>query len=190
MNKRRGRGDVCSWESGPSLTGPLRKLLNNPRTLLERYVSEGMTVADIGAGMGFFTLPIAELVGAGGTVIAIDLQPEMLAGLEKNAEAAGVTNIITHHCAQNTLDIEQWNGSVDLALAYWMLHEVPDPERLIREVSAALTDTGVFIFVEPIIHVSQAKFQESLKTITELGFRVIDRPKVSISRAAILQKAG
>ena len=183
------RHDVCPWQRGSHLSGPMRKLFNNPRRLLERYVTRGMTVADIGSGMGFLTLPLVSMVGESGKVIAIDLQPEMLAGLKERAEKAGVSNIVLHNCAQDALGIEQWSGTVDFALIYWMLHEVPDPERLIREVHAALTPEGRLLFVEPTMHVTETQFRDSLDKIAACGFKLIERPKVSISRAAILQKA-
>jgi len=186
MNERH---DVCPWQHGSHLAGPVRKLFNNPRRLLERYVTCGMTVADIGSGMGFLTLPLAGMVGEGGQVIAIDLQPEMLEGLKARAQKAGVTNIVAQPCARDSLGIEQYRGAVDVALIYWMLHEVPDPDRLIREVHDALAPEGKLLFVEPNGHVSEDKFQASLKMITTQGFTLVERPKVSISRAAVLQKS-
>ncbi|MCL2654764.1 MAG: class I SAM-dependent methyltransferase [Coriobacteriia bacterium] len=182
------RHDVCPWQHGSHLAGPVRKLFNNPRRLLERYVVSGMTVADIGSGMGFLTLPLADMVGEDGQVIAVDLQPEMLEGLKARAQKAGVTNIVLHQCARDSLGIEQYSGSVGVALIYWMLHEVGDPERLIQEVHEALAPEGKLLFVEPNGHVSEEKFQDSLEMIIAQGFTLVERPKVSISRAAVLQK--
>jgi len=179
---------VFPWQRGSHLTGQVRKHVNNPQPLLQHYISEGMTILDVGCGMGFLTLIASDLTGASGTVIAVDLQPEMLAGLKKNAEKAHKTNITFHQCAKDALGIEQWNESIDLALVYWMLHEVPNPERLIREIYAALADKGMLLFVEPARRVSKDAFQSSLDMIVECGFSIVDLPKVSISHAAVLQK--
>src|SRR5689334_13654635 len=81
---------VCPWWIGYILASPLRRLMNSPRQVLDPYVRDGMTVLEPGPGMGFFTLEIARRVGATGRVIAVDIQPRMLAGLEKRAAKAGL----------------------------------------------------------------------------------------------------
>jgi ubiquinone/menaquinone biosynthesis C-methylase UbiE len=147
-----------------------------------------MTAMDVGSGMGFFTIPMSVIVGDEGNVIAVDLQPEMIAGLQKRAEKKERYNITTHVCDVSSLKVQQWNGAVDFALIFWMLHEVPDAERLITEIHAVLTGNGRILFVEPALHVDKNKFERSLEMIKNNGFALIDEPKVSISRAAVLQK--
>ena len=181
----------CPWQAGPILTASIRKLLHNPERILSPYVAEGKTAMDIGCGMGFFTLPMSRIVGKNGTVIAVDLQPKMLEGLKKNAdrEYAGETeenNITLHQCAFDSLQVGKWNGTVDFALIFWMLHEVPDSESLIRELHAVLSPKGRLLFVEPMMHVSDAKFQNSLNIMMESGFMAIYTPKITMSRAALL----
>ena len=176
---------VCPWRAGPILTSSIRKLAHNPERILSPYVSEGMTAMDIGCGMGFFTLPMSGMVGKNGRVIAVDLQPEMLEGLKKNAVKAGTDNITAHHCAQNSLRIEQWKGTVDFVSVFYMLHEVPDPERLISELRTVMSTKGKLLFVEPVVHVSAAKFQNSLRMITARGFSAVETPKITFSRAVL-----
>ena len=176
---------VCPWRAGPILTASIRKLFHDPRQILSSCLSEGMTAMDIGCGMGYFTLPMARIVGGGGHVVAVDLQPEMLEGLKRNAAGAGAANITPHQCAMDSLNIGQWNNKVDFALVFWMLHEVPDAKRLINEVAGAMTAQGKLLFVEPVMHVSGAAFRASKKMITESGFTVIDMPKIPLSRAAL-----
>ena len=84
---------ICSWRGGPLLTASARKLIQNPKRIVGSYLSDGMSAVDIGCGMGFFTLPMADIVGTQGKVIAVDLQPEMLAGLKERASKAGCRNI-------------------------------------------------------------------------------------------------
>lgn len=180
---------ICPWRAGPILTASIRKLFHNPRRILTPYLSEGMTAMDVGCGMGFFTLPMSGIVGKSGKVIAVDLQPEMLGGLKKNAAKIGAENIMPHQCATDSLRVEEWNGAVDFALISWMLHEVPDQERLIRELCATLSDNGKLLFVEPYMHVSGDAFQNSLNMITKCGFAVADAPKVTMSHTALLRKS-
>ena len=179
---------VCPWQGGPLLAASLRKLVHNPRRILGPYLSEGMTAMDIGSGMGFFTIPMAELAGKQGKVIAVDLQPEMLTGLEKNARKAGVDNIIPHQCATGSLNIGQWDGIVNFALIMMMLHEVPDPDRLVREVYGALAPGGKLMFSEPVGHVNNKKFQASVTMIQKTKFSVIATPGIRFCRSVVFQK--
>ena len=179
---------ICPWRAGPILNVALRKMFNNPVSITKPYLSEGMTVMDIGCGMGFFTIPMADIVGEHGNVIAVDVQDEMLEGLKRNAQKAGSINITAHLCDFGSLHIEQWRGTVDFALLFWMLHEVPDAERLIREVHTALAPNGRLLFVEPIAHVGMKKFRQSVDMIKHIGFTELENPKIPISRAAAYQK--
>ena len=179
---------VCPWQAGSILAMPIRKLAHNPHRIVSPYISEGMTVMDIGCGVGFFTIPMAEITGKHGRVIAVDLQPEMLAGLDNNARKAGVDNITLHQCAANSLNIGQWEGSISFVLIMMMLHEVPDPDRLIKEVYSAVASGGKLLFSEPVGHVSADQFQSSVTMIQQAGFNIIAKPKVRICRSAVFEK--
>ena len=54
---------ICPWWVGYLLANPLRRIFENPDKLLAPFVCNGMTVIDYGCGMGFFTIPLARLVG-------------------------------------------------------------------------------------------------------------------------------
>ena len=179
---------ICPWRAGPILTASIRKWFHHPRRITAPYLSDGMTVMDIGCGMGFFTIPMSDLVGKRGKVIAVDLQPQMLEGLQKNAAKAGNGNITAHLCRHDSLSVKQWKGTVDFILVFWMLHEVPDAERFIREVHEVLAPEGRLLFAEPIAHVGRGKFRQSLDMISQSGFTVIGTPKIPICRTAVLQK--
>ena len=82
---------VCPWWIGYLLASPLRRLLQNPEELLAPHIRSGMAVLEPGPGMGFFTLPIARMVGEGGCVYALDVQRKMLNGLERRAQKSGLS---------------------------------------------------------------------------------------------------
>jgi len=69
---------VCPAWLGHFLANPIRKLIHPPQKILSPYVREGMTVLDIGCGMGFFRISLAQMVGPNGKVIWVDMQEKML----------------------------------------------------------------------------------------------------------------
>src|SRR5512143_2397612 len=110
---------ICPWYVGYFLLGPWRRIFKNPDKMLRPYVKEGMTVLDVGSGMGYFSLPMARLVGPKGKVVCVDLQEQMIAGLTRRAERAGLSgNIETRACGEDTLGIGDLKGVVDFVLLF------------------------------------------------------------------------
>jgi len=192
---------VCPWFLGYFIDNRLRRWLHNPDAIVEPYVGPGMTVLDIGCGMGIFTLAMARRVGPIGRVIAIDLQPQMVQVLQRRAAAAGVADRIRTHLATPT-SLGLWDrdvataggapltGACDFALMFAMLHEVPDPARLLAEVSAVLQLGGRLLIAEPRLHVPAGKFADELGLAVRAGLAVVARPHIRWSHAAALQRDG
>ena len=180
---------VCPWWAGPALNWSLRKLWHNPETMLSPYLKPGMTVMDVGCGMGYYTVPIANLTGSAGQVVAVDLQPQMLSGMLNRARKAGVDQIIkTCNCSTNSLKIDTWKEQVDFVLISMMLHEVPDKTHLIQEVQEVLAPGGHLLFIEPIFHVNKANFNESIRLMNAHGLVVTEKPAITMCRSAVLVK--
>jgi len=180
---------VCPWWLGYLLACPLRRLVQNPERLLAPHLRPGMTVLDIGPGMGFFTLPAARLVGERGRVVAVDLQPRMITSLTRRAQHAGLADRVDARiCAPGDLGVSDLAGQVDLALALAMLHEVPDPDRLLAEVGRVLKPAGRLVLAEPRGHVSDGDFETALDCARRAGLDLVDRPRVPLSHAAVLQR--
>jgi 2-polyprenyl-3-methyl-5-hydroxy-6-metoxy-1,4-benzoquinol methylase len=115
---------ICPWWLAYTFDNPLRRLIHNPLTILGEFVQNGMIVMDIGCGLGYFTLGLAEIVGNEGKVIAVDLQQEMLDTMLKRAAKKGVAHrIIPHRARPTAIGV---TTPVDFGLAFWMIHEVPD----------------------------------------------------------------
>ena len=175
---------TCPWWLCFTFDNPIRRLVHNPEEILRPYVEEGFTVLDIGPGMGFFSIPLARLVGPKGRVIAADLQNEMLHALLKRAKKAGVDERITLHLSKpDSLGIKD---KIDFALAFWMLHEVSNQANFLKEVRTALKAGGKLLISEPRIHVSQKMLEESIKVATANGFQVFYRPRIRFSRSILL----
>jgi 2-polyprenyl-3-methyl-5-hydroxy-6-metoxy-1,4-benzoquinol methylase len=112
----------------------------------------------------------------------------MLAGLGRNAQKAGADSIVLHQCTTDSLNIGQWDCAIDFVLIMMMLHEVPDPDRLMREVYSAVAPGGKMLFSEPVGHVNKAKFETSVAMIQETGFILAASPKIHFCRSAVFQK--
>jgi ubiquinone/menaquinone biosynthesis C-methylase UbiE len=106
----------------------------------------GDVVADVGAGSGYLTFPVAELVAPKGRVLAVDIQPEMLAILRERIKARKVTNI---ELIQGTeTDPKLPDGRVDLILLVDVYHELSHPYEMASAMTKALKPGGRIVFVE------------------------------------------
>jgi ubiquinone/menaquinone biosynthesis C-methylase UbiE len=178
---------VCPWWGGYFIDNRFRRLLHKPEKILAPYVRPGMRVMDFGCGMGFFAIPMARIVGDGGLVIAADLQQKMLDVLERRAAKAGVASRIrTRRCEPDAIGVAEL---LDFALAFYSAHEVPDIGRLLGEIRRCLRPGGALLLVEPIGHVTAADFQGILLLAEEAGLTLHDRPKIRLSRAALLERS-
>jgi ubiquinone/menaquinone biosynthesis C-methylase UbiE len=182
---------VCPWWIGYLLASPLRRFSQSPDRILAPYVRAGMTVLEPGPGMGFFTLDLARLVGPAGRVIAVDLQPRMLAGLRRRAVRAGLSDRIEiRHCRQETLGIEDLAGKVDFVLAFAMVHELPDPGRFFGEIARSLRKDAAVLLVEPAGHVDEESLARELALAGAAGLVPSARPEIRRSRAVLLNPSG
>lgn len=181
---------VCPWWIGYLLASPLRKLLMNPARLLAPHVRQGMRVLDVGPGMGFFSLPMARLVGERGHVVCVDLQARMLSSLERRARRKGLGERIETllSLSAEDLGLGELDGTLDFALAIAVIHEVPDAAAAFGQVLRALAPGGRLLFCEPKGHVPLERFEASLEAARDQGFALVDRPVVRRNHAALLER--
>lgn len=183
---------VCPWWLGYFLASPIRRWLmrEDAAQILAPYVREGMTVFEPGPGMGFFTLELARLVGASGKVVAVDLQPRMIAGLKRRAAKAGLLDRIETRVARpDSLGVDDLVGRVDFTLAYALVHEMPDSAKFFREGAPVSKAGALLLLAEPTGHVKEDEFEAELKQASEAGFVIAGRPAVPHSRSVLLRKA-
>ena len=181
---------VCPWWVGWLLASPLRKLAQDPSRILEPYVRPGMTVLEPGPGMGFFTLELARLVGPEGRVVAVDVQPKMVEGLQKRARRAGLSDRIEARVAPAaTMALDAYDNAVDFVLAFAVVHETPSAERFFAEAARAMKPRASLLLAEPAGHVSGQEFENELAVARGAGLTTVGRPQVPRSQAAVLKKA-
>jgi ubiquinone/menaquinone biosynthesis C-methylase UbiE len=180
--------DVCPASHAGMLDHPIRKLIQSPRRILGNYVRPGDRVLDIGCGPGYFSRPMARMVGESGSVVSADLQDEMLAMLRDRAEKEGLeSRIHIHKTRPETLDLGDL-GPFDFILAFYVVHEVPDIDRFFDEVYLALRPGGRILVVEPSHHVDEEEFAETLAKAGSAGFSIERGPRAPFSRTALLKK--
>jgi SAM-dependent methyltransferase len=138
---------VMSWEGVDWLFRASRIDQEEPDAMLNALkIPRGATVADVGAGAGYHSIPLARRVGPDGVVLATDVQPEMLRMLRANARTAGVTNIKAIRCTQTNTGLPE--GAVDLVLMVDVYHECSDPEATLQGLMRALKPRGRLVLVE------------------------------------------
>lgn len=124
-----------------------RELEELPETALDAIgLKPGMAVADVGAGVGYFTLRLARRVGPAGKVYANDVQPEMLAMLKERAAKASLSNIDT--VLGTETDSKLPKGSLDLILLVDVYHEFSQPQRMLGNLREALKPEGRLVLLE------------------------------------------
>lgn len=109
-------------------------------------IKPGMTVVDLGAGSGYYTFPMAELVGPKGKVIAVDIQKEMLTIIERRMKTKGVKNV---EMVLGTIsDPKLKPDTVDLILMVDVYHEFSHPYEMTQKMVESLKRGGRLVFVE------------------------------------------
>jgi len=134
---------------------------------------------DLGAGTGYFSLPIARRVSAG-RVLAVDLQPEMLAKVEAAARTGGIANVETILARETDPRIPP--GSADLVLVVDAYHEFSRPVEVLQGVRAGLRPGGRLILVEyraedpsvPIKRLHKMSEAQAIRELQANGFRWVE----------------
>ncbi len=164
------------------LTRPERESEEHPDVALDEIgIAKGSAVADIGAGVGFYSLRLAARVGPDGKVYANEIQPGMLQLLRKNTAAQGVRNVIP--VLGTDRDPKLPAGSIDLALLVDVYHEFSHPQEMIRKLRDSLKPEGRLVLLEfraedPAVPIREEHKMTVDQVVAELkpeGFRLIKR---------------
>ncbi|MEO0815372.1 MAG: methyltransferase domain-containing protein, partial [Myxococcota bacterium] len=140
--------------------------------------NDDATVADIGAGTGYFSFKIAKQLPQG-RVLAVDLQPEMLEKIRQRIRRTGLRNVTP--VLGSALSPSLKDHSVDLALMVDAYHEFSHPFEMLRELHRAIRPGGRIVLVEyrgedpdvaikPLHKMTEAQVKREL---TRVGFRYL-----------------
>ena len=172
--------DVMSFQGADWLFRDSREQEEQPEAMLDALkIAPGSTVADIGAGAGYTSMRLARRVGPEGTVLATDVQPEMLVMLAQNMKAAGIKNVRAIRATQTDTKLPE--EQVDLAIMVDVYHEASDPEALLQGLRKALKPGGRLVLVEfrgedpevPIKPEHKMTKDQVNKELTANGFKLV-----------------
>lgn len=125
------------------LEAPDRDLWQHPDRIMDSLgIAEATTVADIGAGGGWFTIRLARRVGPNGVVVAQDVQPEMLAAITRRVQSEGLQNVRTIRGEEDNANLPP--ATFDAILISDVYHEIDEKVRvpMLRTLATALKRDG------------------------------------------------
>lgn len=136
-----------SFEGAPWLDRSEREREESPEQALRIIgIAPGSTVADVGAGSGYFTLKMAKLVGPTGRVYACDIQREMLDILGRKLKPTGLGNVSL--VLGTGSDPKLPADAIDLALLVDVYHEFLEPQAMLKRLHAAIKPGGRLVLLE------------------------------------------
>lgn len=120
----------------------IRHLISPPKKKLSKFVSSGIVAADVGCGPGYFTIPMAEMVGPTGKVYAADSDPKSIQALRSKSKARRLESIIEAHTVSAAEMGCIPNEFVDFVFANGLLCCLTDHKRAVAEIKRILKPTG------------------------------------------------
>ena len=171
---------TCSYLGADWLERSEREEREKPELVLDLLsIVKGSTVADVGAGTGYFTLRLAKRVGPTGNVLATELQPEMLRLLDTNVSRAKLDNVRLILATEHQSKLPE--RCCDLVLMVDVYHELSDPRGVIAGIRRALRERGRLVLVEyrgedpkvPIKPEHKMTLPQIRKEIEPLGFAFV-----------------
>jgi ubiquinone/menaquinone biosynthesis C-methylase UbiE len=138
---------VMGHQGADWLERPERQVEEKPDELIKALdFKAGEAVADVGAGSGYLSAPIARIVGTNGTVFAVEIQQEMLDLLINKMKAQGIANV--KPVLGTISDTKLPNAAVDTVLMVDVYHEFSHPYEMMRSICSSLKKNGRVVFVE------------------------------------------
>ncbi len=172
IGARLGHASPCPVLLAGIVDNPIRQRYMQP--VFDRIgFQPGETVLELGPGPGLFTLEAARRLGPEGHLIAVDIQPEMIALLEQRIQEAGLTNIETHVASAHDLPLP--DASLDRAFLITVLSEIPNPPRALAELHRTLKPGGVLSITEDFLDPDYPFAAETIRRVEAAGFRLAQR---------------
>ena len=164
---RLGHSTPCPASLNWLVDNPIRRHWMRP--VLDRVgIRPGERVLELGPGPGAFTVDAARRVGPEGRLVVVDIQPEMIAQVEKRVWEAELTNVETHVADAYHLPLE--DESVDRAFLVTVLPEIPDQARALAELRRVLKPGGLLSITEEFADPDYPFAFETIGRVEAAGF--------------------
>ncbi|MBV8881614.1 MAG: class I SAM-dependent methyltransferase [Planctomycetaceae bacterium] len=160
----------------PWLDRPEREDEEQPTKVIDALeLKGGEVIADLGAGSGYFTFRLAPKVGEKGKILAVDIQDEMIAELQKRIAKNKVTNVETIRCTESDPKLPE--AAVDIVLMVDVYHEIAFPYEVMSAIRKALKPGGRMVFIEyrkedpkvPIKEIHKMSIEQLKKEMAVVG---------------------
>ncbi len=165
-------GGPCPYALAWLVDNPLRRRYMR-RVLDWVGIQPGERVLELGPGPGAFTLKAARRTQPGGHLVAVDIQPKMIAAVKRKARDAGLTNVETHVASAYDMPLE--TESVDRAFLVTVLPEIPDRHRALSELRRVLKPGGVLSITEEFLDPDYPLARTTIRWAQEAGFELKER---------------
>jgi ubiquinone/menaquinone biosynthesis C-methylase UbiE len=165
-------GEPCPYALAWLVDNPLRRRYVAP--VLDRVgIQAGERVLELGPGPGAFTIEAARRTEPDGTLVAVDIQPKMIAAVEKKAQEADRANVETYVASAYELPLE--DESVDRAFLVTVLPEIPDRQRALAELSRVLRPGGILSVTEEFLDPDYPLARTTIRWAEKTGFKLAER---------------
>jgi ubiquinone/menaquinone biosynthesis C-methylase UbiE len=155
-------------------------IVNNPirrrymRPVLDRVgIRPGEKVLELGPGPGAFTIEAARRTEPGGKLIAVDIQPKMIAAVERKIRESKLSNVDTY--VGDAFHLPMENESIDRAFLVTVLPEIPDRKRALQELRRVLKTGGILSLTEEFLDPDYPLARTSIRWAEETGFELEER---------------
>jgi ubiquinone/menaquinone biosynthesis C-methylase UbiE len=151
---------------------PLRRWYMRP--ILDQVgIQPGERVLELGPGPGAFTVDAARRAGPKGRLIAVDIQPDMIAQLERRIREVGLANVDTHAASAYDLPLE--SESVERAFLVTVLPEIPDQDLALAELWRVIKPGGQLSITEEFMDPDYPFPFETIRRVETAGFKLVQR---------------
>lgn len=162
----------CPYAVAWLVDNPYRRRQVGP--LLDRIgIRPGERVLELGPGPGAFTVAAAQRAEPGGSLVAVDIQPAMIAAVERRVQQVGLTNVETRVAGAHDLPLD--SESVDRAFLVTVLGEIPDRQRALAELRRVLKPGGILSITEQFLDPDYPLAATVIRWADEAGFKLSER---------------
>lgn len=171
------------------IDNPLRRKLQPPDAMPIRHgLKPGQTVLEVGPGNGRYSAATARFLGEKGRLVAVDIEPKMIARLQARAQDEGLTNVEAKVANVHALPFE--DASFDAIYMITVIGEIPQPERAIAEFFRVLRPGGTLAFSEVLPDPDYPLASTLMRWAGAAGFTVKSKTGGFFAYSIVFEKIG